>query len=559
MIRPTPHGRLACLAIALIAITSVRVAAQDVMVGEPASLRPMPAGDKLPSTFTKLHPDFPSELRALAEPGYVVAMRYVDADKKTVEQAIHGTHPQFQESVKYASGRWIFFQPAMRKRKRIPAHVWVPVIFNPKSAAEKKPDATPRLLAIAPVFVAPKPGESTEPYVVRVQLALDTAGAITGVTPAKPLEASIDQAVREALQKWRFAPARATGQPIAASLTMSVLCQPTPTEYFKRVPPKVISKSSLGYPPELNGSRMEAEVTMSYDVDAKGAVQNPVVVTSTNPAFDATALAALHEWKYAPATVDGEPVASEGLRTTFRYSTMGTAREAFEYHEASDQSKLRPDLRYDTPAKIRGAQAIVYPYALRRAGVTGTAKAVAVIDTRGRVSGVKIVSADKPEFGRALAAALEGFVFDPALKDGHPVPHLFTYEKKFDLDPVRFDSGAELLSLEKKHPERILSAAVLDAPLVPISRRSAVFPVTAPAGVESGSARIEVVIDEEGNVRLPRLVSASDEAFGYAAMQAASAWQFERPRKDGKPVAVRVQIPFSFTVKDSGTASEIAR
>ncbi len=552
---PHPHGRLVALAIAFSLIGAARLAAQDVMVGDPASLRPMPPTDKLPSTFTKLHPDFPAELRSLAEPGYVIAMRYVDADKKTVEQTIHGTHAPFVEAVKSASGRWIFFQPAMRGRKRIAAQVWVPVIFNPKSAAEKKPDATPRLLAVAPVFVTAKAGEAMEPYVVRLQLALDAAGAVTAITPAATLEAALDAAVREALQKWRFAPARATGRAVAATLTVPVLCQPLLADYFKRVPPKIISKSSLGYPPELNDSRMEADVTLSYDVDAKGAVQNPVVVTSTNPAFDATAIAALHEWKYAPATLDGEPVAAEGLRTTFHYYTRGAVREAFEYHEDVDQTKLRPDLRFDTPAKIRGAQAIVYPYALRRAGVTGNAKAVAAVDTRGQVTSVKILAADKPEFGRALAAALEGFVFDPARREGKPVPHLFVFEKKFDLEPGRFDPGDPLLTLERKHPERIISLAALDAPIAPISRRPAVFPVTAPTGATAGTARIEVLIDEEGFVRLPRLVSASDEAFGYAAMQAAAAWQYERPRQGGKPVVARAQIPFSFTTSTAGEAA----
>lgn len=48
-------------------------------------------------------------------------------------------------------------------------------------------------------------------------------------------------------------------------------------------------------------------------------------------------------------------------------------------------------------------------------------------------------------------------------------------------------------------------------------------------------------------MRLPRVKSASHEAFGYAAVQAASAWWFEPPRVGGTPAIVRVQIPFKFT------------
>ena len=529
------------------------------MVGELASLRPMPATDKLPTTFTRLRPDFPSELRALAEPGYVIATRYIDAGRQTIEQGIHGTHALFEQSVQRASGRWILFEPAMRERKKIAAHIWVPVIFNPKSAGEKIPDATPRLLAVAPVFVAPPPDRPAEPFVVRVQLALDDAGAITAIAPAAKLGESLEDAIRASLQKWRFAPARVAGKAVAASLTMPVLCQPTPADYFKRVPPRVLSKSSLGYPMELNSSGFRADVVVGFEVDARGAVQNPVVISSTNPLFDTTALAAVREWKYAPATIDGEPVASEGLRAPFHYDTRSGGQDAFEFRDNVDQAKLPPNLRYDTPAKIRGALIAVYPYALRRAGTTGTARAVVVVDTRGHVGGVKILSADQPEFGRALAAALEGFSFDPALKDGQPVPYVLTCDKKFEPGGAPFDSSPSLLALEKNHPERIVAPTALDGPLKPLTRRPAVFPVALAKNVVAGEARVEVLVDEEGFVRLPRIVSATDEAFGYAAAQAVSVWQFERPRKDGKPAVVRAQIPFSFTMTETAAVKEVAK
>ena len=45
---------------------------------------------------------------------------------------------------------------------------------------------------------------------------------------------------------------------------------------------------------------------------------------------------------------------------------------------------------------------------------------------------------------------------------------------------------------------------------------------------------------------MPRVVSATEEGFGYAAVQAVSAWWFEPPLMGGKPVVVRVQIPFKF-------------
>jgi len=111
----------------------------------------------------------------------------------------------------------------------------------------------------------------------------------------------------------------------------------------------------------------------------------------------------------------------------------------------------------------------------------------------------------------------------------------------------------DLLRLEKKHPEKILSAKKLDAPLKPIFRRAPGFPTSVRGRIDHGEARIEILIDEEGKVCLPRIVEVTDPAFGYAAVQAVVAWRFEPPTAAGKPAIVRVQIPFSFGLEPAVT------
>jgi len=101
----------------------------------------------------------------------------------------------------------------------------------------------------------------------------------------------------------------------------------------------------------------------------------------------------------------------------------------------------------------------------------------------------------------------------------------------------------------KKHPEEILSAKKLDAPLKPVSQRSPVFPTSLHGQVERGEAKIEILIDEEGKVHLPRIVEATNPAFGYAAMQAVIGWRFEPPKARGKTAVVRVFVPFEFKLE----------
>ena len=101
------------------------------------------------------------------------------------------------------------------------------------------------------------------------------------------------------------------------------------------------------------------------------------------------------------------------------------------------------------------------------------------------------------------------------------------------------------LALERKHPERILKGRDLDHRLKPVITHSPCFP-RGDLKVDEGDAVVEFLVDEEGRVCVPRVVSASDPAFGYAAVQAVSTWRFEPPVSKGKPGVARVSVPFEF-------------
>jgi TonB family protein len=121
------------------------------------------------------------------------------------------------------------------------------------------------------------------------------------------------------------------------------------------------------------------------------------------------------------------------------------------------------------------------------------------------------------------------------------------------LQPTITSEDRRLLATETKHPEKILSAKKLDAPLKPVSQRGPIFPSAMRDRMDRGEAKLEILIDEEGKVRLPRIVEATDPAFGYAAIQAVVDWRFEPPIAGGKAVVVRVQVPFSFKEETQGT------
>jgi TonB family protein len=520
-----------------------RLAAQEVSIGEPVWMLPDPAPEVMPKPKSRLRPDYPDEMRNTVEVGYVVIVRLIDATGKTLALNAAGTHVPFQRAVEEGllGGS---MTAAKRGGQPVDAWVWQGVVFNPKSANTKLPDATPRLLAIAPVFI-PRGRQS----VVAMKFNLDAAGAIVTAEPVGTVKPPILAAIRDSLQKWRFAPARKGGQPIAAELVVTVLCQPPmPVDTGNQIPARVIFQVHPMYPYAMARYGIRGEVVIDFVVDEQGQVRNTVIFQSDNPAFDEPALTALRKWKFQPATRDGRPVkSSQRVPMVFRMGgEVDGGATAFQIEEHGNQAKRPPELRYDTPPKVRGVLIPVYPYALRRDDVRGKARVAIAIDVRGRVGAVRVLEAERPEFGRALVAAVEGFVFYPAFKDGKPVANLVNFEQFFSTSELPDKSGDDLLWLEKKHPERIFAASALDAPLKPVSQRAAVFPVSVAAGVTTGEAVIEVLIDEDGHARLPRIVSATDEAFGYAAMQAMAAWWLEPPIAGGKPAVVRLRVPFNF-------------
>ena len=63
----------------------------------------------------------------------------------------------------------------------------------------------------------------------------------------------------------------------------------------------------------------------------------------------------------------------------------------------------------------------VYPFALRRAGVSGGALVDFVVDVDGNVRNAYPVGQSLPEFGAAAVDAVVRWKFTPGIKDGHPV------------------------------------------------------------------------------------------------------------------------------------------
>lgn len=327
------------------------------------------------------------------------------------------------------------------------------------------------------------------------------------------------------------------------------------------VMPKLIKPVEPMYPYNQARAGVDGAVLIEFVINREGQVQNPYVIESNNPAFERPALDAVMQWRFSPGLKAGKPVyVRVNQRIEFTLDQGGRTPAAWRIVKAKNHASLPVELRWDEAPVPKSSAFPVYPFAALQAGMKGTTRLTFVVGPEGNVVKATLVQATTPEMGLATLAMIDVWHFTPAKKkDGTPTFALLSLE--YDFNPSGFGdvpvthAARGILRLLEKHPEKIVSAGQLDLLPKPISRRPPVYPITLNKVGQTGKALIEFFIDEEGDAQLPRIVSSTAPAFGYAAAQAVATWRFEPAKKGGKAVVTRVQIPIEFNQAPSVSAA----
>lgn len=150
-------------------------------------------------------------------------------------------------------------------------------------------------------------------------------------------------AVLQALDQWRFKPAMHGTEAVAGEFMYPLFFGPDAaqarTRFFCRNQPLVYKPDSsceivdFGhwrifrmdpvYPAGFLDKHLAGSVTLSFDVDARGRVQDPKVVSATPPGiFDATALAAVRQWYFEPLQEQKDPT-EQHVTVTVKFTPPG--------------------------------------------------------------------------------------------------------------------------------------------------------------------------------------------------------------------------------------------
>jgi TonB family protein len=317
-------------------------------------------------------------------------------------------------------------------------------------------------------------------------------------------------------------------------------------------PPKVDREVKPGYPPVVLVQGVAGEVKLSVLVDGAGEARDARVSFSPHPEFELAAVDAALQWKFKPATKNGQPVpARYEVTVRFQVTRAANAKAAVAFAAPAVSPKNYPvEYQYDKAPEVKLATAAVFPYALAAKKGEGTATLVFLIDPLGHTRRIEVRESSDPEVGAAAAAMMASWQFTPAKKGGKPTWTMLAQKHTFGLtgsDSVLGESAARLVEDILHNPAAILeNPGTLDAGLKPRYQVGPAIPEEMLVAGTSADAEIEVIVDRTGRVQLPRIVSATREDFGWAAATAVNRWLFVPPRKDGQPVDVRVRIPLGY-------------
>jgi RNA polymerase sigma factor (sigma-70 family) len=101
----------------------------------------------------------------------------------------------------------------------------------------------------------------------------------------------------------------------------------------------------------------------------------------------------------------------------------------------------------------------------------------------------------------------------------------------------------------------VYDPAALDSPPTPVYQSMPQYPAELRRQGISGRVVVELVVDNQGNVRSATTASSSDPAFAQSAIDAVSQWTFDPGQKGGALVNSRVQIPIIYSLNSGGASN----
>jgi TonB family protein len=259
-------------------------------------------------------------------------------------------------------------------------------------------------------------------------------------------------------------------------------------------------------------------------------------------------------WLQAQDTTSAGPPSATTPPASGHETTLSTASP----QELTDTS---PGV---TPGKLIRKLDPKYPSKAERGGVEGTVVLAATITKDGEVKDVRLISGD-PLLAEAAVSAVRHWRYTPYMFEGRRVEIRTQLSLTFVLHRSEHNcqeeqktisaSGAEDLATspdasgdsgKADAPQEIYRVGDGVKPPRPISSPDPDYPERARKARERGTVVLWATITPEGKVKTVRVARSIGPDLDDKAIEAVCQWKFQPATRDGKPVAVQINIEVGF-------------
>lgn len=408
---------------------------------------------------------------------------------------------------------------------------------------------------------------------VTVRLVVDANGNVASARVLSSSDPELDAAALDTARRWNFTPALDAGIPVACSMDAPVVFSlRSPVGGIPGMPPngqipqlspttaaRPLNTPDVDFPDVLFDRKVPGRVLYSCDVLPNGRTENPHIKRSSHADFVVPALKMLSECRFSPA-MQGELAIKSSIEGRITFDALNGA--AANMLTANMISEIDGSPPLDDVILVTVVDP-VWPYDLLLRGVSGSATATFSLNEGGLPRNLRITEASDPEFGEALAAAIELCEYAGSSASGHPLVG--------PLRPVALlKQRAQFHAMDDSDPDAnpiarlriaLLKGAIgdgqgLDGKPEPVYQVEPVYPSSLDRkAFPTGDAQVEFIVDRTGRVRMPRIVSSSERRFGWAAATAVSQWVFSVPTRGGRPVDVKLRRSFPFNAPEASQDS----
>jgi TonB family protein len=193
--------------------------------------------------------------------------------------------------------------------------------------------------------------------------------------------------------------------------------------------PKPIFRVEPLYPEQAPQARIEGTVVIFAEVNSSGFPENLRVLRSLGHGLHQEALEAVQLWRFEPFRENGKSIrVATFIPLSFELTPAGQGPA----NTPSENSIFRVNEGI-RPPMVRSRVAAIYTEAARNAKREGTVILYAEIKATGEIGNLQVLRTLGEGLDEAAVDAIKQWKFDPALKDGKPVPVFMTVEVTFSL------------------------------------------------------------------------------------------------------------------------------